>query len=193
MALNEPYAVTLRVARALERLGLRYLIGGSLASSLHGFPRSTNDADLLAEIPGARVDQLVAELAQDFYVDGDMIRDAIRRGASFNLIHLSTMFKVDVFVLTRDPLLQEEMRRRSEHALQPDSPERAWFASAEDTVLHKLDWYKKGGCTSERQWQDLIGVIKVQGAELDLAYLRGWAPSLDVAELLERALAEPSA
>jgi len=189
-ALPEAFAVTLYVVRALERLGVRYLIGGSLASSLHGLPRSTNDADLVAELRGAKVDQFVADLRAEFYVDAGMIRDAIARGASFNLIHLATMFKVDVFVGTRDPMIQEELSRRAEHLLAPNSAERAYFATPEDTILQKLDWYKKGGSISDRQWSDVLGVIKVQGATLDSEYLRHWAPHLHVADLLERALEE---
>jgi hypothetical protein len=190
VSLAEPFAVTLRVAHAFERLGLRYLIGGSLASSYWGIPRSTNDADLVAELPGRRVDELVAELSGDFYIDADMIRDAIARGACFNVIHLATMFKVDVFVLTRDALAQEEMNRRSEHRVTPDGDERAYFASAEDTILQKLDWYQKGAGISDRQWQDVLGVIRIQRPALDLDYLRRWAPHLGVNALLERALGE---
>ncbi len=190
MSLAEPFAVTLRVARAFERLGLRYLIGGSLASSFHGIPRSTNDADVLAELPGRLAAELAADLAGEFYVDAEMIRDAVARGACFNVIHLATMFKVDVFVLTRDALLQEEMSRREEHRVSPDGPERAFFATAEDTILQKLDWYRRGQGISDRQWGDVVGVIRVRGAALDRAYLRRWAPHLGVADLLERALGE---
>lgn len=190
MSLPEPLAVTLRVAHACARLGLRYLIGGSLASSFHGVPRSTNDADLLVELPGRCVDVLVADLAADFYVDADMIRDAIARGACFNVIHLATMFKVDVFVLTRDELLLQEMARREEHSLADGSDARAYFASPEDTVLHKLDWYRRGQGISDRQWRDVIGVMEVQGRRLDVGYLRRWAAHLRVADLLERALTE---
>ena len=190
MSLPEPLAVTLRVARACERLGLRYLIGGSLASSYHGVPRSTNDADLLVELPGRCVAPLVADLAADFYVDADMIEDAIARGACFNVIHLATMFKVDVFVLTRDELHVQEMARRQQHAVADGSDERAYFASPEDTILQKLEWYRRGQGISDRQWRDVIGVLEVQGASLDLGYLRRWAAYLRVEELLSRAMAE---
>jgi hypothetical protein len=190
MTLPEPYAVTMLLADELERRGLRYLIGGSLASSLHGVPRSTNDADVVAEVPGSVVDELAESLEPAFYVDADMIRDAIARGASFNIIHYATAFKVDVFVLTRDAMAQEEMARRQRHGLPPDGERQAWFASAEDTVLQKLDWFQKGFGISERQWNDLAGVIRLRGADLDLGYMRRWAPHLGVAELLERALAE---
>lgn len=190
MSLPEPLAVTLRVVRACERLGLRYLIGGSLASSYHGVPRSTNDADLLVELPGRCVADLVADLATDFYLEADMIEDAIVRGSCFNLIHLATMFKVDVFVLTRDELLVQEMARRRQHALADGSEECAFFASPEDTVLQKLEWYRRGQGISDRQWRDVIGVLEVQGASLDVAYLRHWATHLGVQDLLARAMAE---
>ncbi|MEZ4444863.1 MAG: hypothetical protein R3B72_37655 [Polyangiaceae bacterium] len=167
MSVADPYAITVLVTDVLESLGLRYLIGGSLASSLHGTPRSTNDADLVAEIPGRLVEDLVSALEDRFYIDADMIRDAIARGASFNLIHYETAFKIDVFVLTRDDLLQEEMRRRESHGLPPSGERSAWFASAEDTILQKLDWYRKGAGISERQWRDLA-------AELPPAARTGW-------------------
>ncbi len=135
-------SVALQVARVFEALGLRYLIGGSLASSLHGVPRSSHDADLVAEVPGRLADDIAKRLEPEFYVDSEMIRDAARRGGSFNVIHDHSGFKVDVFVLTRDPLAQTEMDRRELHAI--DELASAYFATAEDTVLQKLDWYRKG-------------------------------------------------
>ena len=181
--------LALQVARAFESLGLRYLIGGSLASSLHGVPRSSHDADLLAEVPLARVDAFVALLDGDFYVDGAMIREAIRHRRAFNVIHFDSGFKVDVFVLTDDALLQEEMRRRELHdAGHTDGP--VYFATAEDIVLQKLAWYRATNESSERQWSDVIGVLKVQGSEIDLEYLRRWAEHAGVEALLERAVRE---
>jgi hypothetical protein len=162
------------------------LIGGSLASSLHGVPRSSHDADLVAEVPGARADELAALLQPEFYVDADMIRDAVRRGGSFNVIHDDTGFKVDVCVLGREPLAQLEMQRRELYVLDEEGTA-AYFCTAEDAILQKLDWYKKGGGASERQWLDVLGVLKVQGARLDFPYLEEWAPSLGVADLLVRA------
>lgn len=190
MALPEPLAVTLRVAEAFERLHLRYLIGGSLASSLHGIPRSTNDADVVAEIPLQSVNDLVRNLESEFDANPAMILDAVRHGTSFNLIHLTTMFKVDVFVLRREPMMIEEMQRRQEHPIAPDAPSRVYFASPEDTVLQKLDWYRKGNEVSERQWGDVLGVLRVQADAFDLVYARKWAPDLGVLDLLERALTE---
>jgi hypothetical protein len=145
----EPIIVTIRVAAELERLGVEYLVGGSLASSVHGLPRTTQDVDLVARIAGRHVDDLVAALEQEFYIDAGMINDAIRRRASFNIIHLATMMKVDVFVFSGDPLSQEEMRRKVSVPLRNTA---IWFASPEDIVLQKLDWYRKGDGISERQW-----------------------------------------
>jgi hypothetical protein len=185
----EPIVVTLRVAAELERLGVEYLVGGSLASSVHGLPRTTQDVDMVASIAGRHVRDLVSALEQEFYIDAEMISDAIRRRASFNIIHLATMLKVDIFVLGGDALGQEEMKRR---VLVPLRDTKIWFASAEDIVLQKLDWYRKGHGISERQWKDVVGVIAVQGPLFDLDYARAWAERLALTELLDRALAEAS-
>lgn len=188
-ALAEPIAVTLEVVRALDALGVAYLVGGSLASSVHGIPRSTHDLDLLVELPGAKVEPLASALEGSFYVDRDMMLDAVRRRASFNVLHLATMFKVDVFVSDRSPLLVAEMSRRQPVEL-GEPPEIVQVCSAEDIVIHKLDWYEKGSRISDRQWQDVIGVLKVRGPDLDAAYIRSWAKALDLSALCERAFEE---
>ena len=184
---SEPIAVTLRVVAELDKLGIDYLVGGSIASSVHGRPRTTQDVDIVARIVGSQVASLVAGLENEFYVDADMINDAISRRASFNVIHLETLLKVDVFVYTGDELAVEEMKRRVAVRLREAS---VWFASPEDIVLHKLDWFRKGEGVSERQWRDLVGVIAVQGARFDLAYVRRWAARLGLTELFERAVSE---
>jgi hypothetical protein len=185
----EPLVVTMRVAAELERLGIEYLVGGSLASSVHGLPRTTQDVDMVARIAGRHVDELVAALEHEFYIDAGMINDAIRRRASFNIIHLATMLKVDIFVFSGDALSQEEMRRKIAVPLRNTA---IWFASPEDIVLQKLDWYRNGQGISERQWKDVVGVIAVQGDRFDLQYARTWAEQLALTELLDRAVAEAS-
>ncbi len=189
MSLAEPIAVTLVVTAALDELGLSYVVGGSVASSLHGVPRSTNDIDMVVVLPGKRVDDLVARLKNDFYIDREMILDAIQRRASFNIVHLSSMYKIDIFIADRSPLMESELSRRKAVPL-GTPPRDVWICSAEDIVIQKLDWYKKGGESSERQWLDVLGVLKVQGERLDATYLEHWAETLGVSGLLGRALAE---
>lgn len=187
---DDALRATLATVRILERLGLDYLIGGSLAASLHGIPRSTQDADLVVDLPSSRVAELLRALGPQFYADEERARSAVSRQAAFNIIHLETMFKVDLFVLGDDAAAQSEMRRRERHRLGDTDADAAFVASAEDTVLQKLLWYRRGHGVSDRQWQDLVGVLKVQGNRIDRAYLDAWATALDLRELLAEAFTE---
>ena len=135
------------------------------------------------------MESLAAELERDFYVDRDMITDAVRRRACFNVIDLKTMFKVDLFVSDRSPLLLEEMERRQLVEI-GEPPASIQVCSAEDIIVQKLDWYEKGQRVSERQWFDVIGVLTVRGAALDLDYLRRFCAQLGLTALLDRALVE---
>ncbi len=186
--LSEPLLVIARLARAFDELGIRYLVGGSFASSVYGVPRATQDVDLVADIGLGHVEALISALADEFYIDAGMIRDGIRRRASFNVVHLATMFKADIFIVRDDPWSHEEMSRaRIEPFDMPEGQASIRFASAEDTVLHKLVWYRLGNEVSDRQWGDILGVLKVQADSLDREYLDRWARVLDVLDLLDRA------
>jgi len=177
------------VIEALEELEVPYHIGGSVASSIYGILRATIDADLIADLQQEHVQPLVMQLQADYYIDADMIRDAIRRRSSFNLIHLDTMLKVDVYIPKSRSFDQEELRRVQQEVLLEGSRP-FYVASPEGTILNKLEWYKMGGEVSDRQWNDILGVLKVQGAHLDMAYLQHWAAVLNVTDLLERALVD---
>jgi hypothetical protein len=186
--LSEPILVVVRLVQAFDALGVTYVVGGSLASSVYGIPRATQDVDLVAELEVAHAERLGQLLSGDFYVDADMIRDAIIKRASFNVIHLETMFKADVFVMKRDAWSREEMSRaRPEELDGPNGAVTIRFASPEDTLLHKLVWFRLGNEISDRQWSDILGVLKIQGERLDNEYLQRWAPLLNVADLLSRA------
>lgn len=187
--LGEPIAVTLRVIEALEGLGVPYLIGGSLASAVHGVARATVDADVVADLRPEHAEPLARALGEAFYADVEAIRDAIRERSHFNVIHLETMFKVDIFVRKQRPFDQAQFERCAAQIVATDPERTAYVASAEDTVLTKLEWYRLGGEVSERQWRDALGVLRVQGERIDAVYLRRWADALGVADLLERALA----
>jgi hypothetical protein len=187
VVLAEPVEITQRVTRVLEDLEIRYFVGGSLASSLHGIPRATQDVDIVAEIESEHIPLLVGALESDFYIDAEMIRNAVSSQASFNVIHLATMFKVDVFVLKPDAASQEEMARRERFQISDAPPQGLFLATAEDVVLHKLYWYKLGGGISDRQWRDVLGVLQVQHDRLDRAYLAMGAERRQITDLLERA------
>ncbi len=188
MNLGEPIEVTQQIARTFERLGILYLVGGSLASSLHGIPRATQDVDIVADIKLNQVVSFVEVLKAEFYIDADMIREAIRNRSSFNIIHLATMFKVDIFVLKPDHTSQQEMIRREQYQVSDNPQDQLYLATAEDVIIHKLYWYQMSGSTSERQWNDVLGVIQVQSDQLDYAYLKQTAQQRGVIELLEEIL-----
>ena len=186
--LAEPFLIVAKLAHVFDELAIRYVVGGSLASSIYGIPRATQDVDLIAEIKLSHVEAIANALSEEFYVDVEMIRDAIKRRASFNVIHLETMFKADVFIGQGDAWSREEMMRaRAEQIDLPDGKAIIHFASPEDTLLHKLTWYKLGNQISERQWNDILGVLKIQGESLDDDYLERWAELLEVSDLLRRA------
>jgi hypothetical protein len=176
----------------LDELGIRYYAGGSVASSIHGLPRYTGDIDLVADLAPEQTDSLASKLNTDFYADAGQMREALRFGRSFNAIHFATGFKIDVFPLLTDPFHAGEMARSEKRVWEVDSTGSVELqvASAEDTILEKLVWYKRGGQISDRQWSDILGVATTR--QLDREYLREWAPQLGITDLLERLFGEAS-
>lgn len=187
---SESTRLTLLVTQTLEHLEITYAVGGSLASSLHGVMRSTLDVDIVADMKMEHIQPLVAALSKEFYADDEMMHDAIERHSSFNLIHYETAFKVDIFIRKLRSFDGMQLERRQESVIATDPEESIYVTSPEDTVLAKLEWYRMGGEVSERQWRDILGVLKIRAGELELAYLRKWANELKVSDLLERALEE---
>jgi len=179
------------VIKALEHLKIPYFLGGSMASSAMGLPRTTLDIDIIADVQPFQADRLADTLQAAFYIDRDQIAAAIKRRSSFNIIHSETALKVDVFIpQDRDYDRAAMARRRREVLSEEEITFSCYLASPEDIILSKLEWYKNGGLVSGRQWQDVQGVMKVQGQKLDQAYMKKWALKLSVSELLDRALRE---
>jgi Mg-chelatase subunit ChlI len=172
-----------RVTRRLADLGIPYMIAGSLASSFHGKPRTTHDADIVIDPAPEALDRLVAELsAAHLYVDLTVAREALRGRRQFNVIDAASAFKLDLIVRKDRPFSREEFARRqpAELAGIPVA-----LATAEDTILSKLEWANKGG-GSERQLADVAGIIVVKGPELDREYIERWASVLGVLDLWRR-------
>ncbi len=185
---SESTRLTLLVTQTLEQIGIAYAVGGSLASSLHGVMRSTLDVDIVADMRLEHIPPLVAALSKEFYADGEMMRDAIEHHGSFNLIHYETAFKVDIFIRKLRAFDGMQLERRRISIIATDPEQSVYVVSAEDIILAKLEWYRMGGEVSDRQWRDILGVLKTRAGELDLNYLRQWANELKVSDLLERAL-----
>ena len=189
MSAGNIYEALDSVVRAFEDLGIRYRIGGSVASSAYGIARATLDVDLVADFGENQVHSFVDRIREWYYVDEDRVRDAIARRSSFNIIHLESMIKVDVFIMNPHPYDQDAFARaRLEKLEESESSRRHYLSSPEDVILNKLGWYRQGGCGSERQWNDVLGVLKVQQSSLDWEYLGRWAGELHLADLLSRAL-----
>lgn len=187
---GETTRIVLLVAQTLERIGIPYAVAGSLASSLHGVMRSTLDVDIVADMKPEHIPALVAALSHEFYADDEMMKDAIEHRRSFNLIHYETAFKVDFFIRKLRAFDQMQLQRRRPTVIAAEPVQSVYVVSPEDIILSKLEWYRLGGEGPERQWRDILGVLKTRAGELDLAYLRRWAGELEVGDLLERALRE---
>src|SRR6185369_11565683 len=175
-----PLAVLSQVTRTLDQQNIPYVLVGSFASSIHGMYRSTADIDLLADIHLDQVHPLFDDLQNSFYVDELAIRDAVAQGRSFNAIHLDSVFKVDIFVAKSDEFALSQLNRRELRKLSPDRDEAVYVATAEDTILAKLRWYRAGHETSNTQWNDVLGILGTSRISLDAAYLRTWAEKLGV-------------
>jgi hypothetical protein len=181
-----------KVLQSLERQGIRYFLGGSIASSIHGVQRSTRDIDIVADLTERQVDILASELRTDFYIDAETAKDSVRRGRPFNLIHFASSHKFDIFPMPADDYHRRELERAKPELI--DLAEgvsiQSYVASAEDIILSKLVWYRSGGEQSEQQWNDLRGVLAVSGAALDRDYLANWARYLRVDDLLAKLLVD---
>jgi len=189
MAIDQ-VGVLLKMVNVLDELAIPYVIGGSYASSAHGFARATMDIDILAAIRPEQAEAFAAKLEPEFYADSQTIRRAAMMRRSFNVIHEETAFKVDVFIAKPGGFDDQQLQRRQLEVVDEDQQRTAYVSTAEDIILAKLRWYRLTNETSEKQWNDVRGVVEVQGEKLDRSYLKEWAQPLGVSDLLERVFSE---
>jgi D-ribose pyranose/furanose isomerase RbsD len=185
----EGLRVVFLVLEVLDRLGVPYHVGGSYASAIHGIPRQTHDVDLVVDLHKNHIRDLVQALSGEFYVDDEAVSRAVRERGSCNLVHLATGIKIDFFVKGDSLFDLAEFERRVTVRLGEETPHEVFVKSAEDTLLRKLLWYRLGGEESDRQWEDVRGILSVQGERLDLAYMHDWADRLGIRDLLDRLFA----
>ena len=182
--------ITLLVTDVFEKMLIPYAVGGSISSSVHGIMRSTMDVDIVADMRLEHISGFVETLSTAFYADNDMIRDAINRHSSFNLIHLATAYKVDVFIPKQRAFDRMQLERRVSTLITAEPERSIYMTSPEDIILSKLEWYRMGGEVSDSQWRDVLGVLKTKAGQLDLEYMRRWAKPLKVEDLLEKVLTD---
>lgn len=183
-----PLSVLSQIANTLKQLGIRYVLVGSFASSIHGMYRATADIDIVAEIKSEQVRPLFEALRADFYIDEQTIRVAVIQQRSFNIIHFDSVFKIDFFIPKSDDFAVAELDRRQLRRISPNSEDVIYVATAEDTVLAKLRWYRAGQETSTNQWNDVVGILAISQETLDLAYLYSWSEKLGIQDLFKKAL-----
>ena len=190
MAEPEEYLVLQQLTNVLDDLKINYAIGGSIASSVYGKVRFTQDADITVAPFGDKAERLYTALKENFYISKDAMCQAISNRGSFNVIHLASAFKIDIFVQKDDDFHQQLFHRRKKVKLDESINHLFDIVSAEDIVLLKLQWYQSAGCVSQRQWSDVLGVLSVQGRSLDMRYLRSCSEKLGLAEILQKAIGE---
>ena len=187
----EPLDLVARMASLLDEHGILYALGGSVASSLVGEPRSTVDVDLAIKPTAAQMTPFLESVRPEFYVPASAAADVALAGSgSFNMIHNDTAFKVDLFVLGDSPLDRAQLARRVRYRLELDPPIDVWVTSVEDQILRKLDWFRRGGSMSDRQWRDVLAMIRVNVEVLDVGYLERLAAEVGLADELARAMRE---
>jgi len=183
--LQDPIEIATDTGARLDALGVAWVTGGSIASSVHGEPRSTQDVDMVVALLDRHVTPFAKAIGRDYYVDADAMRLAVTSGESFNAVHFASAIKVDFFVAGDDPFEAERLRSRQRIEM-PNGV--LYVDTAEHTLLRKLEWYRRGGEVSERQWRDVQAIARIQGDFLDQDHLRLWAGRLGVMDLLERVM-----
>ena len=191
--LQTPIELADRLDRLFDRLQLAYFVGGGLASTFLGEARTTEDVDIALSLTAADGVQLLAALQAEYYISDVALQEALQgRTHAFNIIHLTSALKADIYPIRPDDEFRRGAIARRQRVCPAGSPELSFYiCSAEDIVLQKLAWYRLSSRQSQKQWRDVLGVLKLQGEErLDFAYLQHWSRVLHLQPDLDRALRE---
>jgi len=187
--IGNPIELALLITEIFESLTIRYFIGGSVASSLWGESRATLDVDVVADLKIEQVNDFIKRVDPLFYISESAVKEAIVNQSCFNLIHFDTIEKIDVFILKQTTLTQGEMSRRCLQQVE-EQGRYLYLATPEDIIIEKLIWYQRGNQISDRQWRDILGVLKTQSTQLDFAYLQYWITLENLSDLFDKALIE---
>lgn len=186
----EEYLVLKQLTDALDDMKIDYAIGGSIASSVYGKVRFTQDADITVASFADTAERLYNVLKENFYISKDAMYQAISNRGSFNVIHLTSAFKIDIFVQKDDDFHRQLFLHRKKVRLDESIEHLFDIVSAEDIILLKLQWYQFAGCISDRQWSDVLGVLAVQSRALDMKYLKSCSEKLGFSDIFNRAIQE---
>jgi len=192
LVMQDPIWLAAKIGNILDTLSIPYYVGGSIASSAHGEPRSTQDADIAISIRKEQTQSLMQAMQSEFYISDIAVEDALRgRSSSFNVIHLETAIKADIYLIKPDREYEQSQLSRRQQFYPDDRPELTFYiCSPEDIILQKLIWYRMSRFQSDKQWRDILGVMKLQADSLDRAYLQHWSSQLNVASEIDRAFSE---
>ena len=175
-----PYELLQEIVKVLERLHIPYFVTGSVAAMAYGEPRLTNDIDIVAIVKKEHILLLVKAFPQDkFYISEEMIQEAIESSGQFNIIHPSSGLKVDIMIPKETPFNQSRFERIIK--IHPSENYEASFASPEDVIIKKMEYYKEG--QSEKHLRDILGILKISQKDIDLNYISKWVRLLKLDEI----------
>lgn len=191
LMIEDPIWLALELASILNSLDIPDYVGGSVASSLQGEVRFTQDLDLVVNIQASQIQPLIKAIADQFYISDIAVEQAVNRKTSFfNVIHLTTTEKADIFVMKDDEFSLSQMSRRVLHCPDGDMSKSFYLCTPEDTILQKVLWLRMANSESQKQWRDILGVLKLQKEQLDCGYLQEWGQRLKLTDILVQALRE---
>ena len=193
IVIEDPIKFARKIADLLEPLTISYMVGGSVASSLLGENRFSEDLDLVIDIDVSQMQPLIQAFERKFYISEVAVEETFyspEPTKSFNIVDFLSVEKADIFIAKSDPFSRSKMARHQLYPLPDESVPPIYISSAEDIVLQKLTWRQINRNESQKQWRDILGVLKTQGERLNFDYLWQWAETLDVLDDLDKAFTE---